>query len=127
MKTKMLSFILLFFVAQILISCNKDPIVTNSDLLGGWINISNNNDTITFSNEKVVIYNNDFAYKIENDSIEFRYIGDLLPVIYCPTQKFHFHLSVNNDTLIIINFNRLCFVGGNESVSGFFKYKNFIK
>jgi hypothetical protein len=116
MKNQILKYSSLLII--ILCSCKKDKTSDTNSLIGKWINIFNYNNSIEFiDNKSVKIDNQSFDYRINSDTIYFRYNGDLY--IYCKETSHKLIIDFSSSTIKIKDLNNLCLVKGDTGYTIF--------
>jgi hypothetical protein len=116
----MKTIIKIFFLCGIIVitafSCEKkndmnSKLINNESILGDWVNIILNQDTLFFIND-TIIWRTDtiigerkhhYTYSILYDSIRIQYTGAYY--IYCPEKTFHISLDKQEMILTIENLN----------------------
>jgi hypothetical protein len=106
---KNLNLLIIGLLAFLFLGCDKEKNVDN--LTGKWIYYEDYSKTFDFQNSTDVLINGqEFLYKIEGDSIEFGYNGDLhIPIK--PT-KHRFEKLSDGDFLMIEDLDKLQFYHG---------------
>jgi len=111
MKVKLI----IIMIISTIFSCQKEPgsknIISNSDILGTWINNSNTQDTIQIMDTiifrwypEVNCYCHSYIYQIKTDSIIIS--SSIFDVVvssfyFCLINKISFSLSGNNSDSIV--------------------------
>jgi hypothetical protein len=112
MKTKIIAIMII----SVIISCQKElnsnALINKADILGTWVNTSDNKDTIVV-NDTIIkrwdILDNClcdlYLYTIKKDSIFINYIGPIKVVILANPHWFYFNII--KDTLEIRKFHEV--------------------
>lgn len=126
MRTTIFAAMIIFMI----INCNKEsnsnPLTNKADILGSWVNTTNNIDTIIVDNSEIrrwypelSCYCHTYSYLLKNDSLFLNYTG--INKIACGGIN-RIYLNRSKDTLEIQNFHAIC-PGGNSN-DYFKKVKN---
>ena len=118
---KNLNLLIQGILIVILISgCEKKDNNDIQTLLGKWTYTENYSKTIEFHDSTDVLINGqEFLYKIEGDSIEFSYNGDLFIAVI--PSKHKYEIIPGTDYLMIEDLDKLQFFNGNKGENKFVK------
>lgn len=127
MKTKIFAIMIISIIINCQKESNSNTLISKSDILGTWVNASNNIDTIIINNSDIrrwyptlSCYCHTYSYSLKNDSLLLNYTG--IDKIFCTVNEVKIFLNKNKDTLEIQNFHSIC-PGGNTD-DYFIKIKN---
>ncbi len=118
MKTVLKIIFLCGIIVFTAFSCEKDKdnntksqVINNENILGDWVNINFNQDTLFFINDTIFRRTDTltgkrehaYTYSISYDSIIIQYVGGYY--IYCLEKSFHISLDKQEMILTIENLN----------------------
>lgn len=118
MKTIIKTLFLCGIIVFTAFGCEKDKdnnmksqLINNENILGDWVNINFNQDTLFFINDTIIRrtdtltgkHKHAYTYSILYDSIIIQYVGGYY--IYCPERSLHISLDKQEMILTIENLN----------------------